>query len=223
MKKLVFILLLCNYFVNAQDTLRFRNGTTVAVKVSEIGTTEIKYNRFDNVNGPQYIVEKNDIQLIKYSNGHIDTFAVVKPQIDKRTTEQAKGPTVNYFTTTCEKLEIDAKNKILCNKRSLSENKIHHIIYDLPGSEKKTKLINLHKEMRYYQKRQYQYGFGGLVVLLAAPYIGAIASIGSESAAPIAAGFVIGGAAAIVGSVISKEFKMKRMAKRRQIVDVYNQ
>ena len=53
----------------SQDLITKISGDTIQVKIIEIGQTEIKYKKFDNQNGPIYIISKSDILLIRYENG----------------------------------------------------------------------------------------------------------------------------------------------------------
>ena len=82
MKNIFIFFLFSCLCVTAQDTISFRNGEVKAVKVSEVGINDVKYTRFDNADGPKYIVTKNDIHFIKYSGGQIDSFAVAKAELN---------------------------------------------------------------------------------------------------------------------------------------------
>ncbi|NDK57625.1 hypothetical protein [Pontibacter fetidus] len=53
----------------AQDILTKRNGDELQVKVQEITLTEVKYKRFDNLQGPLISILKSDVFMIKYENG----------------------------------------------------------------------------------------------------------------------------------------------------------
>jgi TM2 domain-containing membrane protein YozV len=57
------------------DILTLKNGDELKVKVTEIGTSEIKYKRCDNPNGPTITVRKSEVFSIKYSNGTKDVFS----------------------------------------------------------------------------------------------------------------------------------------------------
>lgn len=59
---------------SAQDIITKTDGSTLQVKVAEIGETAIKYHRFDNLNGPIYTIPISSIQKITYENGTEDTF-----------------------------------------------------------------------------------------------------------------------------------------------------
>ena len=49
-------------------------GEFFKTQIVEIGQAEIKYRKFDNLNGPIYSVEKSNVSLIKYENGTTDHF-----------------------------------------------------------------------------------------------------------------------------------------------------
>jgi hypothetical protein len=76
MKKiLLFILLLSATSVSAQDMIVKMDGTTIQSKVIEIGTSEVKYKKFSNQNGPTYTITKTEIYSIIYENGEKETFS----------------------------------------------------------------------------------------------------------------------------------------------------
>ncbi|MEJ8756697.1 hypothetical protein WG947_06810 [Pontibacter sp. H259] len=58
----------------AQDIITKKNGEGVKAKVTEITTTEIKYKRFDNLEGPTYTLAKSDVLLVKYENNTEEVF-----------------------------------------------------------------------------------------------------------------------------------------------------
>lgn len=65
MKKLFlsFMLLLSTVFmgtVAAQDVITMKNGEEVKANVTEVTSSEIKYKRFDNPDGPTYTIRKSD-------------------------------------------------------------------------------------------------------------------------------------------------------------------
>ena len=72
---LVLLLLLCATTVSAQDVIVKKDGSTILSKVLEVGQAEIKYKRFDNIDGPTYTIKKSEIQAINYQNGAKDTFS----------------------------------------------------------------------------------------------------------------------------------------------------
>jgi hypothetical protein len=56
------------------DTIVLRSGIKYVGKVEEIGLSEIKYRRCDNLAGPLIAVLKSNVNVIKYSNGTNDYF-----------------------------------------------------------------------------------------------------------------------------------------------------
>jgi len=71
---LLFSLLLFSIKISAQDTIIKNSGEQVIAKVMEITPKEIKYKRFDFVDGPMYVEKKTNIDFIKFSNGVVEHF-----------------------------------------------------------------------------------------------------------------------------------------------------
>lgn len=61
----------------AQDMIVKKDGSIIQAKVSEIGTSEVKYKKWSNQDGPLYTIAKNDILAITYQNGEKETFEAV--------------------------------------------------------------------------------------------------------------------------------------------------
>lgn len=75
---LITIAIAANAF--CQDTIAMRDNSKLIAKVLEISSTEIKYKRFDNLNGPDYVISKNDISSITFRNGVKDVFeSIIEP------------------------------------------------------------------------------------------------------------------------------------------------
>lgn len=51
------------------DRILYKNGEEVIAKVLEITENQIKYKRCDNLNGPLFVVTKQKIEMITFSNG----------------------------------------------------------------------------------------------------------------------------------------------------------
>jgi hypothetical protein len=56
------------------DTIILISGSMIIGKVAEIGLSEVKYRRCDNLDGPVISISKSDISVIKYINGTKDYF-----------------------------------------------------------------------------------------------------------------------------------------------------
>lgn len=76
MKKLLLVFFSFFSFLacQAQDILIKRNGDELEVKVQEISLNEIKYKRFDNLEGPLISIAKSEVFMVKYENGTKETF-----------------------------------------------------------------------------------------------------------------------------------------------------
>ena len=58
----------------SQDIITTKTGEDILAKISEIGLTEIKYKKYDNLDGPMYTMLKSEILMIRYENGTNDVF-----------------------------------------------------------------------------------------------------------------------------------------------------
>ncbi len=77
MKSLIFLIPILLVLVKtnvAQDTIFMKDNNFVVSKVIEILPDYVKYKRFDNLNGPDYTVNKADVFKIVYRNGSVDEF-----------------------------------------------------------------------------------------------------------------------------------------------------
>ena len=89
-------------FVYAQDVITLRTGENIKAKVSEVGISEIRYHKADNLQGPVYITSKSEIAQITYANGTRDIFPVVNLQqqstqpVTVTNSQQANEPVRKY-------------------------------------------------------------------------------------------------------------------------------
>lgn len=77
MKRIYLLFLIfCSIISNlsAQDLLTLKTGEDIQVKIFEINKTSVIYRRFDNLDGPIYTVDKNEVLIIRYANGTKDIF-----------------------------------------------------------------------------------------------------------------------------------------------------
>ena len=65
----VVVLAMFSFIAHAQDVIVKKDGNTITSKVTEITSTEIKYKKFSNQNGPTYTIGKNEVNYINYENG----------------------------------------------------------------------------------------------------------------------------------------------------------
>ena len=76
MKKifLAIALIVFNISIYAQDIIIKKNGEEIKAKIEEIGVTEIKYKKFENLAGPSYTIPKSNVLMIRHENGTNDIF-----------------------------------------------------------------------------------------------------------------------------------------------------
>lgn len=77
MKKIVVIVILLMaglQAVQAQDLITTKKGDDIQAKVLEVSDTEVKYLKYNNQDGPVYVIDTRDILLIRYENGEKDIF-----------------------------------------------------------------------------------------------------------------------------------------------------
>lgn len=58
----------------SQDVILKKDNTTVLSKVLEVTSTEIKYKKWSNQDGPTYSINRSEIMSINYQNGDVDRF-----------------------------------------------------------------------------------------------------------------------------------------------------
>lgn len=92
MKKvnLIIAFLLSSFIIFAQDIIEQKSGEEIKAKVTEVTATEIKYHKFENLQGPVYSIGKKEVFKIRYENGQTEMFSSVsgKPAKKKLTVPQ---------------------------------------------------------------------------------------------------------------------------------------
>ena len=77
--------------LQAQDIITKRSGEKLEAKVLEVSTSEIKYKRFNNLEGPTYVVAKGEVMLIQYADKTTESFEL--PANDNLVASNATGVT----------------------------------------------------------------------------------------------------------------------------------
>ena len=85
----------------AQDVITLKSGEEIKAKVTEISAMEIKYKRFENLDGPTIVIEKAKVFAINYENGTREVFKddvapVTEPEATEPTKAQEINPVENY-------------------------------------------------------------------------------------------------------------------------------
>lgn len=71
---LTFFILMISGFIYSQDIITLKSGEKLEVKVVEQTNETVKYKKFNNLEGPVYVIEKSEINLITYENGSTENF-----------------------------------------------------------------------------------------------------------------------------------------------------
>lgn len=224
MQKIIVLFLFLSTLAKSQDTIAFVSKERTAVKVTEVGMTDIKYNRWDNLTGPQYIVNKNDIKWIKYANGHVDTFKIATMVVEKNmTTSDYK----TYSSLESDKIMIRGK-KLIYHGKGLNDNKLFTLISNVSDANLKKDLMKDYDKMLGNKRNQYICGFGGLGLGVASFIVGIAAEANNYSSYSNNSGiYVLSGLAAgvtfgVTGAVLSSINKSIRNKRKVEIAKKYN-
>ncbi len=102
----------------SQDVITKIDGTDINAKVLEITKTEVKFKKWDNLEGPTYTESISDLIMIRYKNGSKELFVKenIKPTPTLPVTETTKIAVVTTPITTdppidnyCQKGKSDAQ------------------------------------------------------------------------------------------------------------------
>ena len=77
MRKLLLVfafILCCGITVSAQDLITKKDGTDIQAKILEVTSTEVKYKKYSNLEGPTFTLLKSDILIVRYENGENEVF-----------------------------------------------------------------------------------------------------------------------------------------------------
>ncbi|MBR1834106.1 MAG: hypothetical protein IJ785_01150 [Bacteroidales bacterium] len=78
MKKALFamvaLLLTATGQIVAQDIITLKDGTDIKAKILEITPTELKYKKYNNLEGPTITILKSQVLIVRYENGENEVF-----------------------------------------------------------------------------------------------------------------------------------------------------
>jgi len=95
------------------DVIVTKKGETIEAKVTDVGIDEIKYKKFDYIDGPSYTLKNCEIATVVFSNGKIQTFDC------KQSTSQGS----NKNATTSNNEAVNVKYKESCGLQLMPELK----------------------------------------------------------------------------------------------------
>ena len=66
----------------AQDVITRRDGSEIMAVVREVGTNEVKFIYWNDLQGPVHVIPASDILMIRYQNGHSEVFPAGQKVLD---------------------------------------------------------------------------------------------------------------------------------------------
>jgi len=78
----------------AQDKIYTSDNSIIVAKVLKVGSTEIEYKKFSNLNGPSYLISKSNVNMIVYENGEKETYS----RIPEKQPVRVLRPVKPHFT-----------------------------------------------------------------------------------------------------------------------------
>ena len=110
--------------VNAQDKIFLKSGNSFEAKISEINQKDIKYKKFNNLEGPIFTIGKNEIHMIVYENGENEMFSKKHTSIElKRNRFEASFGFAGYaFNTNSDTESFGSFNRAISYERILNES-----------------------------------------------------------------------------------------------------
>lgn len=113
-KLYILPLLLMGVVCYSQDKISMKNGTSLDVKLIEIGTSNITYKELDNLDGPTHAIDKSEVFQISYNNGKTDVLGKYK------TVDEAKDLIVSKIN----EFGVDRDRSSLTLQAAFEENNI---------------------------------------------------------------------------------------------------
>lgn len=103
----------------AQDVIVKNDQTTVMSKVIEITSTEIKYKKWNNQDGPTYSINRSEVAKINYENGEAETFSEAPKTIQEPQPQQVHN---------LECSMTSSGSILYLNGRTLSDHEIRKLV-----------------------------------------------------------------------------------------------
>lgn len=107
------------YMANAQDVIVMRSGVVVNAKVQEVTSSEIKYKKSSNLNGPLYTVNKSEVFAINYENGEVENCATQKAEATAKVQSQETAATNSLPIVTAKPADASNANLLLQYNRDI--------------------------------------------------------------------------------------------------------
>ena len=77
----------------------------IIVKIIEVGTSEVKYKKIDNLNGPIFSILKSEVSMIQYENGSKDVFKE-EMKIKQESSVQSNSKDLSEIVTKIKRVRL---------------------------------------------------------------------------------------------------------------------
>jgi hypothetical protein len=84
----ILSLFLITCSLKAQDTLYKISGEKRTVKIIEVSSSQIKYKRSGDADGPLYVLKTSEVEKVVYPDGHTDVFVTNKKSSSDKKNEE---------------------------------------------------------------------------------------------------------------------------------------
>lgn len=81
---MILTALCCIPFVQAQDIITTKDGKDIQSKILEVNANEVKYKKYNNLDGPTFTLSKSEILIVRYENGENEVFQEHNNSVDKK-------------------------------------------------------------------------------------------------------------------------------------------
>lgn len=216
---LLLFLFAVSTIVNSQDTLFLKPAGKLVVIVKEVSQTEIRYKKPEIPDGAMYIINKSDVQKIRYHSGYVEILAAASPpsQIflqDKPFTIKSEAPAINTEKITLEQAK---RNQYVLMK----------LINTHPDPARKEPLTKINLRIQSLKKKERGATFSAVVVSGIAAggfllYSGGMNVMSIDADDLLIPPLIISGVAAILGATaVSIHISVRK--KQKKFVKLYNE
>ncbi len=212
--------------LHAQDSIFKTNGNIVAAKILEISSTEIKYKKFEFLDGPTYVENKTSIKSIRYANGLKEEFAPQPTQAQLQAIPSIVPPTeagADYYTKqdTYKQSKLEYRGAyFFYQNRRMGENSAHSMLMQTKDKD----IINLVQQSKDAHALKF-IGFGAIPLGIGALYFFSqslsVYGTSVNSGKLAASGLCLIGA--IACPIVSGIYGKKRKLYNQQAVKLYNE
>lgn len=216
MKKLVLLLSVVLISISqsfAQDRLFFLSGDETDVKITEVTSSEVKYKRMDNLEGPTFSTLKSELFMIKYANGQKEMIAAAEKETTQPTSTDAATTEEEYQTNNSEEASSNSSSGLSSSVMVTNEPTANS--YSATDKWGRTEAENRRLQKKKIKQGAVLMGVGGLTVGVGGTllYLGSVnnstSTVGPEDGVnrdvpTVALGVVgiIGGSAMLVSGAI---------------------